>query len=111
MQSQQRAASYTPADWGRLRAEVSDIERRLAAVMHRGEPADSEAAVTLAEEHRQHLARWFYDCSHRLHCELGDMYVSDERFTEHYDAVAPGLAVFLRDAIHANTDPADPDLV
>jgi hypothetical protein len=32
------------------------------------------------------------------------MYVSDERFTRTYDEVAPGLAQWLRDAIHANAD-------
>ena len=30
---------------------------------------------------------------------LGRMYVDDERFTATYDAVAPGLAPYLRDAI------------
>jgi hypothetical protein len=37
-----------------------------------------------------------------MHTCLGEMYVADERFTAFYDAVRPGLAVFLRDAIIAN---------
>ncbi len=30
------------------------------------------------------------------------MYVADPRFTAHYDEQAPGLAVYLREVIHAN---------
>jgi hypothetical protein len=103
-QSQQRAAAYSPADWIRIRAEAADIERRLAALMRRGDRASARAPVALAEEHRQHLSRWFYDCSLALHRQLGDMYAADERFAAHYDEVALGLAGYLRDAIHANAD-------
>ena len=31
--------------------------------------------------------------------ELGQMYVTDERFTAFYDKYAPGLAVYYNDAI------------
>jgi len=34
------------------------------------------------------------------------MYVYDERFRAHYDALALGLAQFIRDATHANADRA-----
>ena len=34
------------------------------------------------------------------------MYVADERFTKTYDQVKPGLAAYLREAIHANADRA-----
>jgi hypothetical protein len=30
------------------------------------------------------------------------MYVADPRFTQHYEVVAPGLARYVHDAIHAN---------
>jgi len=74
----------------------------LAAAMRAGVPADSAQAMDLAEQHRQHITRWFYDCNYEIHSGLGEMYVADPRFTSHYDASAPGLAVYLRDAILAN---------
>jgi hypothetical protein len=70
--------------------------------MTAGEPPTSEAAMDLAEEHRQHICLWFYECSYELHQCLGDMYVSDERFKEFYDSMRPGLAEHFRDAIRAN---------
>jgi hypothetical protein len=34
------------------------------------------------------------------------MYLTDPRFTRTYEDVAPGLAQYVRDAIHANADRA-----
>jgi hypothetical protein len=58
----------------------------------------------LAEEHRQQISRWFYDCSSEIHRGLGEMYVADHRFTENIDRYAPGLAAYMRDAIAANAE-------
>ena len=101
-ESQRRAATYTKEDWKRLQAEVDDWSERYAALVAAGEPSAGEAAMDLAEEHRQHISRWFYDCPYEMHRCLGDMYVSDERFKAFYDAMRPGLAEHLRDAIKAN---------
>jgi DNA-binding transcriptional MerR regulator len=101
-QSQRRTAAYTKADWLRIKAEGEDIEQRLVAALRAGVAADSPEAMDLAEEYRQHIRRWYYDCTYKIHRGLGDMYVVDERFRARYEAIASGLAEFLRDAIHAN---------
>ncbi|MDF3300630.1 MerR family transcriptional regulator [Streptomyces tropicalis] len=101
-ESQRRAARYTKDDWKRIQAETDDWNARYAALVTAGHPAAGEEAMDLAEEHRRHMGRWFYDCPHAMHRCLGEMYVADARFTAHYDALAPGLAAHLRDAILAN---------
>jgi hypothetical protein len=106
-QSQQRTARYTDADWAQIKAESGALTERLAALLREGTAADSPAAMDLAEEHRLQIHRRFYDCGHDMHRGLGDMYVADARFTATYDAVEPGLARYLRDAIHANADRAE----
>jgi hypothetical protein len=108
-ESQRRAARYGPADWTRIQAEARDIEERLAAELAAGSGAGSAAVLDLAEEHRGHLSRWFYECPPALHCALADLYVTDERFTAHYDEIAPGLAAFLAAAIRANADRSEDD--
>ncbi|MFF7720262.1 MerR family transcriptional regulator [Streptomyces luteogriseus] len=100
--SQRRTASYTKEDWKRIQAEAADWGERYGALMSAGEPPTGEAAMTLAEEHRQHIRTWFYECTYDIHRCLGEMYVSDERFKAFYDALRPGLAEHLRDAIAAN---------
>lgn len=103
-QSRQRTGSYTAADWRAIKAESADVERRLADALAAGEPADGESAMDLAEQHRRHLVRWFYDCPPAMHRGLGRMYVEDERFTAYYENVAPGLAAYVSAAIEANAD-------
>jgi hypothetical protein len=101
-ESQRRASSYTKEDWLRIKAEGADVERRFAEALRSGVAADSEQAMDVAEEHRQHISRWFYDCPPEMHAGLGRMYVEDERFTAHYEQIAPGLAQYVSTAVQAN---------
>ncbi|MFC5835376.1 MerR family transcriptional regulator [Nonomuraea insulae] len=107
-QSRRRVASYTQADWLQLKAEAAAISDDLVAACKDGLPADGEHAMDVAERHRRHICRWFYDCEHDLHRCLGDRYVDDPRFTAIYDALAPGLATYFRQAIHANAGRHEP---
>ncbi|WKU04348.1 MerR family transcriptional regulator [Micromonospora sp. HUAS LYJ1] len=100
--STRRAASYSKEDWLRHKAEQDDWSRRIVAASTAGTPADSAEAMALAEEHRQLIVRWFYDCSYEVHTGLADMYLADPRFTAYYETIAPGLAEYLAEAIHAN---------
>jgi DNA-binding transcriptional MerR regulator len=101
-ESRRRTASYSKADWARLKDESDAGLRGFAAAMAQGVAAASDAGMALAEEHRQFLSRWFYDCGYEMHRNLAEMYVADERFTATFDTVAPGLAAYVRDAIVAN---------
>ena len=101
-QSRRRTSAYTKDDWLRITAEAADVERRFAEALRSGVPADSATALDLAEEHRQHISRWFYDCPPEMHAGLGRMYVEDDRFTAHYDDIAPGLAQYVSTAVQAN---------
>ena len=101
-ESNRRAAGYSKEDWLRNKAENEEWGRRLVAVLESGAPADSPEAMALAEEHRQLISRWFYECSYEIHTGLADMYVSDPRFTAHYEKIRPGMAAYLSEAIHAN---------
>jgi DNA-binding transcriptional MerR regulator len=101
-ESRRRTTSYTKDDWLRIKAEGADVERRFAEALRSGVPADSEQAMDVAEEHRQHISRWFYDCPPEMHAGLGRMYVEDERFTAHYEEIAPGLAQYVSTAVQAN---------
>jgi MerR family transcriptional regulator, thiopeptide resistance regulator len=107
-QSQRRVASYTKEDWQQIKAE-EEVRANLAAAFAAGLAPDSDEALAAAEAHRQHITRWFYDCSYDIHRGLTDMYVNDDRFRAHYDALAPGLAQFIREAAHANANRAGTD--
>ncbi|MHC1558059.1 MerR family transcriptional regulator [Actinomycetospora sp. C-140] len=101
-QSQERTTRYTKADWETIKAETDDVNARFVAALQAGEPADGERAMDVAEAHRQHMARWFFDCSPEFHACISRMYVDDERFRKTYEDQATGLAQYVHDAVHAN---------
>ncbi|AKN70629.1 transcriptional regulator [Streptomyces sp. PBH53] len=103
-ESQRRAARYTKEDWQRIQAETDAWNERYAALVAAGEPPSGGAAMDLAEEHRQHIGRWYFEVPYEMHRCFGEMYVSDERFKAYYDAMGAGFAEHLRDAILANAD-------
>lgn len=101
-ESQRRTAAYTKEDWKRVTVGLDAIHRKMADLLAQGVAADSAAAMDVAEEHRQFICGAYYDCPPEMHTCLGEMYVTDERFTATYEAIRPGLAVYMRDAILAN---------
>ena len=106
-ESNRRVSKYKKEDWLRIKAEGEEVETRLAAAFEAGLAPDSEEAMAGAEAHRQHISRWFYECTYEIHRGLAQMYVSDERFRSHYDKRAPGLASFVREAVLANAERAE----
>ncbi len=101
-QSRRRTKSYGKDQWKEAMAEGESITVELAERLIAGDTPEGSAAMDLAEQHRLHIDRWFYECSHEMHAGLGSMYVADPRFTEYYEKYAPGLAEFIKSAIHAN---------
>ncbi|MCW2615545.1 MAG: tipA [Frankiales bacterium] len=100
-QSRQRTSAFGRDDWLRVRAQGEDVERRFAAALRAGRPASSAEAGALVEDHRAWIGQ-FYDCSPEMQVDLAEAYLSDERFTAHYEAVAPALARYVHDAVRAS---------
>lgn len=101
-ESQRRTKGYSKEQWQAAKAEQDEVQQRFAALLGAGAAADSDAAMDAAEEARQHICRWYYECPREMHAGIAEMYVSDPRFTKTYEDVAPGMAQFVRDAIVAN---------
>jgi MerR family transcriptional regulator, thiopeptide resistance regulator len=101
-----RTVAYGKEEWLAIKAEGDAGLRDFADALRSGVPSDSPHAMDLAEAHRRHISRWFYDCGYDVHRGLAEMYVADERFAKHYEDVAPGLAQYVHDAITANADRA-----
>ena len=74
----------------------------LVDAMEEGDPA-SVLAQKAADLHRQWLTFYWDTYSKEAHAGVAQMYVDDERFTAYYDKHQPGMAAFLRDAVHHYT--------
>lgn len=81
----------------RLTSQLNDT---IKAAFEQGDPA-SELAQKMCELHKQWLMFYWPDGTYtsEAHKALAQGYVDDPRFTEYYDKIAVGCAVFLRDAV------------
>jgi DNA-binding transcriptional MerR regulator len=84
----------------RLRIECEDT---LKLALETGDPA-GDLAQKAADLHRKWLSFYAPNYSKEYHRNLGEMYAADERFAAYYNKIAPGCAVFLRDAINIYTE-------
>ncbi|MGZ3418368.1 MAG: MerR family transcriptional regulator [Polyangiales bacterium] len=100
--SKQRTAKYRKEDWDRIKAEQAAILDAFAALAEAGVEPTHGRAMDVAERHRAFIDETFYPCSRAMHTALGQMYVDDPRFAEHYESKRAGLAEYVRDAIAAN---------
>lgn len=87
-----------------LRADELElaIKEQLRRALETGDEHDPEAEQ-LVRMHATWLQMYWPEglYSPEAHRSLADGYLADERFQRYYDAVAPGAARFLRDAVHA----------
>lgn len=104
----ERTAGMTPRDWAEIAAATEALNADLAAAARAGVPPGSAEANALAERHRALLSTYF-DCTHAMHACLGRRCADDREFAANFDAIEPGLAAWLRDAIFANAASHDVD--
>ncbi len=101
-ESMQKTASYKEDDWKRIQEKSENLYKRMIQAMHKG-PEDAEVQQIVGEM-RQHITDNFYECTPEMFRGLGDLYVNDPRFTKNIDKYQPGLAAFLRKAMHVYCD-------
>ena len=98
--SNNRLRKMAKDQWKELEALGDRVNQAFAEAMADGDPA-SEKAQNAVKLHRQWLSA-FGDYSDEAYIGLTEMYVADKRFTDYYDKIKPGLAVFIRDAAKAS---------
>ena len=101
-ESQEKTSKYTKDDWVSIMAKGDGIMKKIALLMEQS--ADSPEVQSGIAEWRQHITDSFYNCTPQIFMGLGEMYVADERFTANIDKIKPGLAAFMKDAIHIYCD-------
>jgi DNA-binding transcriptional MerR regulator len=89
-------------DYGKMESLSAQVQETLAEAFKTGDPA-GPLGQKVAELHKQWISLCWGNYSKETHAGVAQMYVDDERFTAYYDKGQPGMAVFLRDAIHIYT--------
>ncbi|WP_068774791.1 MerR family transcriptional regulator [Paenibacillus sp. FJAT-26967] len=102
---EKRTGSYTKENWEGIMSESRHIYAKVIAEMSGG--ADDPHVQEAVGELRQWITDHFYECTPEIFRGLGDLYVDDERFTANIDKYQPGLAAFLKEAMHIYCDRLD----
>jgi DNA-binding transcriptional MerR regulator len=101
-ESMKKTSKFTKEDWARISEDSSRIHNKIIALMDR-DPSDPQVQEAIGEW-RQHITDNFYNCTLEIFRGLGDLYISDDRFTSNIDKFKPGLAAFMREAMHIYCD-------
>ena len=94
--SNERWKGYSPQEKKRILDEGNGLYADMAAVMPKG-AASPEAQALVARWH-QHM-KYFWSPTDEQLAGLADLYNEDPRFRKNYEAFAPGLAGFMREAV------------
>lgn len=85
-------------DYAKIESLRQEMEGVLKEAFDAGDPA-GPLAQRACELHKQWLCFYYDGYGKEYHKGLAQMYVDDPRFSAYYDKIAPGCALFLRDAI------------
>jgi DNA-binding transcriptional MerR regulator len=101
-ESNKKISKYTKEDWNNIIKGWNEIYKKLANLMDKS-PDNKEVQKSI-HQFREHISKNFYDCTPEIFRGLGEIYVTDERFTNNIDKYKTGLSSFLRDAINIYCD-------
>ena len=95
-QSAERTKNWTKQQYTKVSKDQKAITQALAN--NSGKSPDSQDVLEIVDRHYQYISQ-FYDLSFHMYRALGNMYVTDPRFTAYYEKCKPNLAMFMKEAI------------
>ena len=91
---------WTKQDYLDAQRRGEDVDDKVLAVMRSGAAPDSDSALQVMAEHYREVVQ-FWTPNRQSYTGMGRTYVDNPEFKARYDAKAPGLAEYLRDATAA----------
>lgn len=101
--TRERTKNWTRDDYLAAQRQSEQLDANVLKVMRSGAAPDSPAALDVIDEHFHGVSQ-FWAASRESYAGLGRLYVEDPQYKRRYDAQAPGLAEYYRDAITAYAD-------
>lgn len=100
--SKAKRKTWGKGDYEALKAEGEAIERAMGKALVDGLPVDSGAVRGLMARHHAWVARsWPQPPTAEAFAGLGAMYLEHPEFTARYEAIAPGLAEYMAEAMRS----------
>ena len=98
--SYKKIKSMSPEQYADLQKLTKELEATLKTAVISND-ANGDLAKKAYHIHKEWISYYWTEYSAEMHKNVSQMYVDDPRFTAYYEKIAPGSAIFLRNAIHA----------
>nr|WP_304943719.1 MerR family transcriptional regulator [Vallitalea guaymasensis] len=95
--SYKKTSKYSKKKWETIINEGNTIYRNLADNMDKD--VSDPYVQKLIGQWKDHITTYYYDCNIEIFRGLGQLYVSDERFTKNIDKTKQGLAGYMKEAM------------
>lgn len=100
--SKAKMKGWSKGDFAGLKAEGEAIEQAMGRALTDGLPVDSAAVRALmGRQHAWVSASWPQPPTAQAFAGLGAMYLEHPEFTARYEAIAPGLAEYMAEAMRS----------
>lgn len=98
-ESERRTADYDLADWNAVSAGMDEIMAGFAELKAEGVAPCDEPARLQVERLKRFITERLYTCTDEILSGLGQMYISDECFTNNIDRHGAGTAAYVSECI------------
>ena len=99
-ESWRRVGRMSKDDAARIQADLAARDQEYAALLDAGVAPDDPRTQAVTAEHHRWVSQFWTPGAEEF-AGLGDLYVDHPDFRSRYDAVRPGLAEYVRDAMAA----------
>ena len=94
-----KTKNYTKEKWEEINIGLNNIFKQFFILMKNNKQTDSIETQNLVKELKHYITKELYLCTNEILFQLGNMYVSDERFKNNIDQFGSGTAEYIKQAI------------
>lgn len=94
-----KTKNYTKEKWEEINIGLNNILKQFSILMKNNKQNDSIETQNLVKELKNYITKELYLCTNEILFQLGNMYVSDERFKNNIDQFGSGTAEYIKQAI------------
>lgn len=94
-----KTKNYNDEKWKSLSENMNKIFTQFSKFKRSDKGFDDIEVQNLVNELKDFISKNYYNCTNSMLLNLGQMYVTDERFTSNIDKDVPGTAEYVNKAI------------
>lgn len=94
-----KTKNYSKEKWDEINIGLNNILKQFAILMNNSKTIDSIETQNLVKELKNYITKELYLCTNEILFQLGNMYVSDERFKDNIDQFGSGTVHYIKQAI------------